>query len=346
MADFLDILLSRWRFLSSSEKLLMRDVCGSSEALAGLNKAEIETIIGRRLRIEKDSIKKTVDDAQNAQKILAVDGIKCLFFEAKDYPAQLAEIFNPPYALYYRGELPNWDRPGIAVVGTRLASGSGIDAAFRLGFELGQRGLPVVSGLAMGIDSAAHAGCCKAGGHTIAVLGSGPDRIYPAVNRKLAVEILSAGGAIVSEYLPGEEPRRHHFPERNRLISGLSRGVVVVDAPGKSGALITADFALEQGRDLYVHSAGLRASGTHERLDRMIFDGAPVIDDAEQIFRDWGIILEKRLPEPVENDNITSGQAGIRMAELLSDELAGKNIKFNGNYFRRACYESSYSINS
>ena len=337
MADFLDILLSRYRFLSISEKLLLRDVCGDSAMLAGLHSKEIEVIIGRKLRISADSLKICQKDARNAEKTLAAGGIKCLFFDQVNYPAQLAEIYNPPYGLYYRGRLPDWEMPAAAVVGTRLASGSGLDAAFRLGYDFGSRGIPVVSGLAMGVDTAAHNGCCAAGGATVAVLGSGPDRIYPSVNRQVAAGILSGGGAVLSEYLPGEAPRRHHFPERNRLISGLSRAVVVVEAPGKSGALITADFALQQGRDLFVHRAGIKSSSGHERLERMIYDGAPVIDDTNQVLEDWGIIAENRGVESLQRQRIATGQAGALMAEMLSDELDGRNIKFNGTYYRRAC---------
>ena len=337
MADYLDILLSRYRFLKTPEKLLLRDVCGSHKALSMLSVRDIEAITGRKHRIDSNSLDLFDKDARKAEKILASEGIKCLFFEQANYPAQLAEIYNPPYALYYRGNLPDWNMPAVGIVGTRMASGSGLDAAFSLGFDFGSRGIPVVSGLALGIDSAAHRGCCESGGVTIAVLGCGPERVYPASNREIAAKIIGGGGAVVSEYLPGEEPRKHHFPERNRLISGLSRAVVVVDAPGKSGALITADFALEQGRDLYIHRAGYRAAGSHQRLDRMVFDGAPLIESASQVFDDWGVVVKSESHGYLRPERITNAQAGTAMAEMLSEELDGRNIKFNGIYYRRAC---------
>ena len=347
MADFLDILISRFRFLSSSEKLLLRDVCGSSEVLLGMSVGDIESVTGRRHKIMGYTVEKAVDDAHKAQKILAAGTIKCLFLGEPGYPAQLADIYNPPYIIYYRGSLPDWADPAVAVVGTRLASGNGLDAAFELGFDFGKNGLPVVSGLAMGIDCAAHLGTVAGGGRTIAVLGCGPDRIYPAANRNAAAKILENGGAVVSEYLPGETPLKHHFPERNRLISGLSRAVIVVEAPGKSGALITADFALEQGRDLFIHEAALKSSARRERLERMIFDGAPVIGNACSVLEDWGLTAGRLRKDPIDLEiAMTSEEAGFSLAEALNDELKGYKIRFNGNYFRRACYESSYSINS
>ncbi|MDC7228562.1 MAG: DNA-processing protein DprA [Spirochaetales bacterium] len=345
MADLLNLIISRCRFLELEEKLLLRDVCGSSDAFSLLVKEDLEMIIGRKLRIDENTVKKTVFEAVSAHKILAAGHIKCLFFGEQDYPRLLSEIYNPPFALFCRGDVPDWSIPSAGVVGTRLASGSGLDAAYRLGVDFAEAGVAVISGLAMGIDSAAHSGCCDAGGKTIAVLGCGVDRIYPAVNRKLAARILKGGGAIVSEYLPGEEPRKHHFPERNRLISGLSYAVAVVDAPGKSGALITADFALDQGRELFIHSAGLKAEGDRGRLEKMVFDGAPVIDNALPVLNELGVSKAEK-PRPDKTRDLTSGMAGRMMAEMLSDELEGRSIKFNGNYIRRACYESSYSINS
>ena len=240
----------------------------------------------------------------------------------------------------------DWNKPAVAVVGTRLATGRGTDAAFGLGLGFGERGLPIVSGLALGIDSAAHMGNMAASAGTVAVLGSGVDRIYPASNRKLALRILENGGALMSEYPPSSEVRKFNFPQRNRIISGLSRAVIVVEAPGKSGALITADFALGQGRDLYFHSAATSSPGNTERVEKLLFSGAPLIDEAEEVLRDWGWagcrdidVLPGSCPEQLQ-------EAGEMLADEMRNELSGYRIKFNGNYFRRTYNESSYSVDS
>ncbi len=340
MADLLSILVSRMRFLTTAEKILLRDIAGSIDVLENMNIHDIESITGRCHKIKEYSLKKALNEAEKAQKILASGNIKCLFFEQQNYPPQLGEIYNPPFMLYYRGNLPQWNKPSAAVVGTRLASGAGLDAAFKLGFEFAGCGIPVVSGLAMGIDSAAHSGAVAGGGCTVAVLGSGPDRIYPAVNRRIAASILEHGGAVLSEYLPGELPQKHHFPERNRIISGLSRAVVVVEAPGRSGALITADFALEQGRDLFMHEIGVKSmtgTGRNGKFERMIFEGAPVIGNIGEILAEWGITEEVIRDRKLENEiKMTSAEAGSLMADRLRKELEGCNIMFNGNNFRRA----------
>jgi DNA processing protein len=229
-----------------------------------------------------------------------------------------------------------------------MPTGKGLDSSFEMGFDFGRLNIAVVSGLAAGIDSAAHAGNTAGGEKSVAVLGCGPDRIYPASNRKIALDMLERGGALVSEYPPGTDPQRFHFPERNRIISGLSRAVIVVEAPGKSGALITADFALEQGRDLYVHSNALSAPGNRTRVERLVFDGAPVIDSAGEVLADWYPDRYSRAPvDSAENEpaEVHSGY-GRSLANMLDEELQGYTVKFNGKYFRSVCNESAYFVNS
>jgi DNA processing protein len=179
-----------------------------------------------------------------------------------DYPASLALIADPPLILFYRGKLPLDVKPPVALVGTRRPSAPAQRQAYRLGLEFALAGYPVVSGLAFGVDRAAHEGSLAACGTTWAVLASGLDRIGPLAHRPLAARILGKGGALVSEMPPGRFPEKYAFPRRNRILSGLCRGCVVVQAPAKSGALITADFALDQNRDLYVASAGLEGAAS------------------------------------------------------------------------------------
>ena len=164
-----------------------------------------------------------------------------------DFPSDLAAISDPPLGLFVRGELAR--RPTVAVVGARRATAYGLQVGRLLAGEVARAGVVVVSGMARGVDRAAHEGALDAGGATWAVWGAGPDRVYPAEHARLA-ERIAASGALVTEYLPGTPPRRHHFPERNRLIAGLCRAVVVVEAAARSGALATAGQALDEGREV------------------------------------------------------------------------------------------------
>ena len=184
--------------------------------------------------------------------------------------------------------LPNPEKPLVAVVGTREPSSYAASRAFVLGRELGEAELSVVSGLALGIDAMAHRGNIEGKAATVAVLGSSPDQVYPSSNRALARRILETGGIILSEYPPETGPFKWNFPARNRIISGLSRGTVIVEAPEKSGALITARFAVEQGRDLWMDKAGLE-SKKGAGMARFAEDGAAVISSAQDILAEWNI---------------------------------------------------------
>jgi len=212
-------------------------------------------------------------------------GIKLCSYNEPDYPILLRHIANPPLLLYYRGELYNSDK-NIAIVGSRRASSYGKNVAQMLGSELAAAGFTVVSGAARGIDTAAHLGALTQG-RTIAVLGSGVDVVYPPENAKLLNQI-AAQGAVISEYPPGTAPHARHFPARNRIISGMSRGVVIVEAAEKSGALITADFALEQGRDVFAVPGSVfspLSKGTHN----LIKQGAKLVEKVSDILEEYGV---------------------------------------------------------
>jgi DNA processing protein len=210
----------------------------------------------------------------------------------RGYPPLLAAIFDPPEKLWYLGVLPDPEKPAVAVVGTRRPSPAGRAQAYALGKGFAKAGITVVSGLALGIDAMAHRGCLDGGGVTVAVLGSGLDTIYPVSNRELARRILLSGGALLSEYPPGTKPHKWNFPRRNRIISGMCRGTVIVEAPEKSGALHTASFALEQGRDLWAGKAGvLSAKGAGTK--KLSEDGCGVISAAAEILSEWGITYGK-----------------------------------------------------
>jgi DNA processing protein len=212
--------------------------------------------------------------------------IKMLNIFDDRYPYNLRQIFDPPVALFYRGKL-EINNFAIAIVGSRKTTKYGSFSARKLSYELAMRGVQVVSGLARGIDSIAHEGCLNAGGSTIAVLGCGLDNIYPAENKKLFEDIIKSDGLIISEYAPGTPPMQHNFPARNRIISGISSGVLVVEAAGKSGSLITASYALEQGREVFAVPGNIDSTCSRG-TNRLIKEGAKVVTCAEDILEEYG----------------------------------------------------------
>lgn len=234
----------------AAAKLLER--FGSAEAVYSATRTELETlrlapdavdtIIGRNLRSDAEAEIAAVRNL-GGDILLLDDGV---------YPSSLREIYDPPLVLYVKGAWSEClDQPCIGVVGSRKASTYGQNAALMLARDLAQRGITVVSGFARGIDAAAHRGALEANGRTVAVLGTGIDEVYPRDHKKLAEEILANGGALVSQFPLGTPPVSENFPYRNRIISGLSLGVVVVEAAENSGSLITARLAIEQNREVF-----------------------------------------------------------------------------------------------
>ncbi len=216
----------------------------------------------------------------------ALTDIVAVPWNAPTFPQLLVSTPDCPPALWLRGSLSTFDRPCIAIVGSRAATPVARDVAATIASDLAAMGLVVVSGLARGVDSAAHRGALTRG-ETIAVLGSGPDRIYPAEHVQLARDI-SACGVVLAEYPPGSPPLPFHFPQRNRLISGLSRAVVVIEAAEGSGSLITASCALEQGREVLVVPGNV-LTGRNRGGHALIRDGAKLVEGAEDIVRELGL---------------------------------------------------------
>ena len=219
-------------------------------------------------------------------------GVRIVTFFDEDYPALLKEIFDPPTHLYIKGALPANSDTCLAVVGSREASVHGLEMASLMGHDLAAAGAVVVSGLARGIDSAAHRGALEAKGRTVAVLGCGLSRMYPPENKKLSEEI-SKHGALVSEFPMKEGPKLHHFPMRNRIISGLSRALVVVEAREKSGALITVGCALEQGREVYALPGN---AGSKKTLgsNGLLKQGAVLVTEAADVLLDFGLAPKEK----------------------------------------------------
>jgi len=320
------------------------DVCGSVEAAwkapiqklkeAGLDRRSLESLLTMRRSLDLDAAWQRVVQA----------GVRVYTWNDTDYPDNLRQVPLSPPVLFAQGELVEEDRLAVALVGTRQASAYGREVARGLASELAHNGITVVSGLALGIDATAHEAALEAGGRTIAVLGSGVDQIYPARNRKMAKAMISQG-AVVSEYALGTRPEAGNFPPRNRIISGLSLAVVVIEAGQRSGALITAKFAADQGRDVFAvpgsilqpSSAGCNAliqDGAHpllsinDLLEQLNLERVAVQREARQTIPaepSERKLLELLGMEPIHLDEIVRGAA--MPAAQVSGLLAMMELK-------------------
>ena len=233
--------------LSNCAKISIHEKVGNAQDIYFLSEKQMENmqLLAKEIQAVRAAQK---TDMEEAYAKMCESGISFVSLEDASYPKRLRHIANPPYGLYVKGCLPQGET--VAIVGARMCSEYGRTVARELGRMLAARGVGVVSGMARGIDAAGHQGALDVGGISCAVLGCGVDVCYPKSSRALYEEILERG-SVVSEYPPGTQPIPGYFPQRNRIISGLVRAVVVVEAKQRSGSLITADFALEQGRDVY-----------------------------------------------------------------------------------------------
>jgi DNA processing protein len=239
--------------------------------IRGLTPAVCQSIVEHRDRIPVEREMDMIDR----------HGCKVITIQDESYPVNLKAIYDPPQVLYVKGELLPTDSFAISVVGTRTASSYGKAVAEQISNQLAARGVTIISGMAYGIDAAAHKGALSAGGRTIAVMGNGLDIVYPARNVSLMEKIISSG-AVISEFPMGMKPLKNNFPRRNRVISGFSLGTLVVEAPRRSGALITADYALEQGREVFAVPGQIfseMSGGTHA----LIKQGAKLVESVEDV---------------------------------------------------------------
>ena len=280
-------------------------------------------------------------------------GLAVLDASHEHYPEMLRQIVDPPIVLWVKGDTGTLGATQVAVVGARAASPAGLEIARQLGHDLAQAGLVVVSGMARGADAQAHLGALDAGGRTIAVLGCGADRVYPPEHDLLAARIVE-NGAIVSELAPGAPPRKHHFPLRNRIISGLSRAVVVIEASDQSGSLITARAAMEQGRDVLAVPGGV-LSGRSRGCHALIRDGARLVDSVTDVLEEigWtparpaGDSTNKSLQSSELEETMAAGESytvddlsartgrstAALLAELAELEVAGRIARVAGGSF-------------
>jgi len=245
--------------------------------LVGLNSRATETLLTMRAKVSLD------DEMER----LSRQGIQVMTLDDRDYPPRLKETYDPPPVLYMRGQLAPEDEWSVAVVGTRHATAYGQEAARRLAKDLAQNRITIISGLANGIDTVAHRAALEAGGRTLGILGCGLDIVYPASNARLAREIAERG-ALLSEFPLGTMPKAGNFPQRNRIISGLSLGVLVVEAGDKSGALGTVRHALDQNREVFAVPGSIFA-GMSRGTNRLIQDGAKLVANVQDILEELNL---------------------------------------------------------
>jgi DNA processing protein len=277
----------------------------------------IEAGIEPKAAFELANIKKTLNPDEELIKLEKIR-VKILPITSEKYPSLLREIYDPPPVLLVRGEFPiPEDDFGVAVVGSRAVSQYGKQVTVELTRPLAQAGVTIVSGLALGVDALAHQTALDFGARTVAVLGNGIDQIYPSSNRRLAEEILEKGGAIISEFSIGTEPTNYNFPQRNRIIAGLSRGVLVTEAREKSGALITASLALDANREVFAVPGSI-FSETSAGTNRLIQQGARPITRAEDILEamNFGNLLQKVQVQKV----VANSPEEARILQVLKKE--------------------------
>ncbi|MBX3244222.1 MAG: DNA-processing protein DprA [Acidobacteria bacterium] len=304
----------------AATKLLER--FGSADAVFQARRVELENL---RIRPETiESLMKREFEAKAGEELERVKelGGDILVLDDGSYPAYLREIADPPITLYVRGEWQAcFDLPCVAVIGSRMCSTYGKNAAEMLARDLASRGICVVSGLARGIDTAAHRGAISGGGRTVAVIGTGLDSIYPKENEKLVDEILASGGAVVTQFPLGTPPLKDNFPYRNRIISGLSLGVLIVEASERSGSLITARLAAEQGREVMAVPGNI-TSGKSFGTNYLIKAGAKLVQQWQDVVAELpeDVVTSLLPPKTDEDADEKNGQPELEPAAMTANE--------------------------
>lgn len=274
------------------------EVFGQPEKVLAAKRSDLRKVegIGNEVADQISNWESTIDLAAELQRVRDF-GVTVITQSSPSYPRSLREIHAPPIVVYVWGELQERDHHAIGIIGARRTTFYGTESAKKLSYQLAYAGLTVISGLARGIDTAAHHGALAAKGRTIAVIGSGLAKLYPPENAALAEKIRNGNGAVVSEFSMDIEPDRQTFPMRNRIISGWSHGILVVEAGLNSGALITAAQALEQGRSVYAVPGHINAPSAMGS-NRLIQQGAKLVIDASDILEDLEILVPETKPSP------------------------------------------------
>jgi DNA processing protein len=320
--------LNRVREIGSTRLKKLLEIFGAPEDILKASPQRLTAASGIGEKVAQKIASLREDDLERELALAKKAGLKITTLDDKEYPRNLRFISDPPIVLYIKGEIREDDRLALGIVGSRRATFYGLTQAERFAGELSRKGFTIVSGLARGIDTYAHKGALRAGGRSIAVIGSGFNRIYPEENAKLAEDI-SRAGAVISEFPMDTPPYRENFPCRNRVISGLSWGVLVAEAAQNSGALITADFALEQGRQVFALPGRVDSRTSFGTL-KLIKEGAKLVSCAGDILEELSVEMcreEEGAREPPE----TLGEAAeervyalIPSESVALDELVEK----------------------
>lgn len=296
----------------------MRSLCQAFAGAAAVLEAperELAAVRGLPAKVAQEIARVAREfDVAEEEKAAAAIGARIVTQADEGYPAPLRELYDAPFCLYVRGEIKSSDAVALGIVGTRRASHYGLAQAERLAYGAAKAGFTVVSGLARGIDTASHRGALKANGRTIAVLGGALDKLYPPENRGLAEEIVAGHGAVISEFSMGREPDRTTFPYRNRVISGLSKGVLVVEAGLNSGAMQTADHALEQGRSVFAVPGRVDMDGARGP-HKLLKDGARLVEGIGDILKEFEFLFPAPVREVVEQSMDPRQQVRLSPAE-------------------------------
>ncbi len=300
------------------------DALGSPQAILRTDREALMEArgVGEKLALKIVAQRDSIDAEEEVGKA-ADAGARIITPLDEEYPASLKAIHDPPLALYVRGRLLPQDGRAIAIVGSRSTSTYGLNAADRIAYQLGQMGFTVVSGLARGTDTAAHSGALKGGGRTIAVLGGALDRLYPPENEELANRI-ARQGAVISEYPMGRQADRMTFPYRNRIISGLGMGVLLVESAVKGGSMHTAEAAMEQGRTVFALPGRIDAPGARGP-HLLIKNGAKLVEGIDDILEEYEFLIpaaERQLPagQAAARPDVPMTEAETRIVEALWQE--------------------------
>lgn len=293
---------------------------GSPENVFHARRMQLES-----LRIKPETIESIMSRELHERAAVELERVKklggdILLLDDGSYPAMLREIADPPITLYVRGE---WEasltQPCVAVIGSRLCSTYGTNAAEMLARDLASRGICIISGLARGIDTAAHRGAMRGGGKTVAVLGTGIDGAYPKENMRVIKEILASGGAVVSQFPLGTPPLKDNFPYRNRIISGLSMGVLIVEASERSGSLITARLAMEQNREVMAVPGNITSANSYG-TNYLIKSGAKLVQQWQDVVAELPTDIAASILPPRIDDDTANGREDLAPADLSSNE--------------------------
>lgn len=308
------VMYKRWLgsipVVSAAKKIALEEQVGEAKEIYRMDKSKLEKIKFLTKAECEILIEYQKNDVRKQQETQLEKGISFAAFGEKEYPSRLKNIYQAPYGLFYRGTLPQEEKCAVAIVGARVCSEYGRNVAKQIGYVLGKLEVELLSGMAAGIDGAAQWGALKAQGKTYGVLGCGVDICYPKQNQSLYEKIPQSGG-IISEYSPQTTPRPIFFPNRNRIISGMADIVIIVEARKKSGSLITADFALEQGKEIYA-VPGRVGDKLSEGTNRLIQQGAEIFTNVQDMLQNV-----KKLTVQQENSAKKTGKTLEKLERLV-----------------------------